>query len=463
MVLLTKQTLAVFPITAMLLLIGVSTPAQIHSLQELVAASRHYLPVLMQKQALLNGARAGITDARHAFLPSLNAADELTASSANSLPGTYLPLGIIPSTSSGVAMENNYQAAGGNIGILYSEYELDNFGLRNATVQNARAAAGIQQADLDRESYVVAAQIGTLYFTLLKYQYQLGVDKQNILRYQSIDTIIMALTGSGIRAGVDSSLAQAELSKAKVSFNQRLGIINQLKARLAWLTGIPTDQISPVSEQDMNAIPNPALLDNLPDTGSNPLVNYYVREKQYYTANENLVRKSYLPRILLEGGAWGRGSSIDYNNDYKSLPDGFGYQRFNYAIGIAFTYDLFNTVHRRDKLAVSRFQTQASDFALQQEQVSLNSATAQAVEAIKTAEANLKELPLQVKDATDAFNQKMAQYKAGIINLVDLTDATYVLYTAQSSYVETWDDWFLAHLNKAEASGNLEQFIQSIK
>jgi len=68
-----------------------------------------------------------------------------------------------------------------------------------------------------------------------------------------------------------------------------------------------------------------------------------------------------------------------------------------------------------------------------------------------------------MKAATDAYNQKIAQYKAGIINLVDLTEATFVLYSAQIAYAETVNDWFLANLDKATATGNLDQFIQRIK
>ena len=56
-----------------------------------------------------------------------------------------------------------------------------------------------------------------------------------------------------------------------------------------------------------------------------------------------------------------------------------------------------------------------------------------------------------------------ASSKAGIINLVDLTDATFVLYRAESDYVQTLSDWLLASLDKYSADGTLDQFIQSIK
>jgi outer membrane protein TolC len=160
---------------------------------------------------------------------------------------------------------------------------------------------------------------------------------------------------------------------------------------------------------------------------------------------------------------WARGSSIDYTDNYKSVPSGWGYQRFNYLVGLTFSYNLFNMVHRRDKEAIVRNESMASDFDLQQQQLSLQNVGNKAVEGILTAVKNLGEIPIQIRSAQDAFSQKRAQYKAGIINLVDLTNAGYVLYRSQSEYVQAVSDWLLANLDKAASNGNLDLFIQTIQ
>jgi outer membrane protein TolC len=86
-----------------------------------------------------------------------------------------------------------------------------------------------------------------------------------------------------------------------------------------------------------------------------------------------------------------------------------------------------------------------------------------AEESIRTATKNLVEIPIQVDAANSAYEQKTAQYKAGIINLVDLTNASFVLYRSQTDYVQTLSDWLLANLDKYSAAGQLNLFIQSIK
>jgi outer membrane protein TolC len=436
--------------------------ASSYSLPALIDSAQHHLPVLLQKKALIEASRAGVTDARHAYLPASVLGDELSVGTDNALPGSYYSFGLIPSVSSGINPSNNSQAAGGNIGFLFNEYELVNFGLKKATVNHAKADLSLSQADLDREVYLLKWQIGKLFLEIRKYQFQLGIDSQNVDRYQTLYKVIRAVTLSGIKPGADSALAMAELSGARTLYNNTYGQIRQLYAQLGYLTGIP---INGILIDTSGTSSNLAIAFSLTDSGTaaNPLTDYYVRQRALYLQTEGLVNKSYLPKILLTGITWARGSSINYQDNYKSIPDGFGYQRFNYLAGLTFQYNLFNLVHRRDKVAILRNQMEASDYELKQQELSLRNVSDKAEEGIRTAQRNLSEIPIQIRSAQDAYNQKTAQYRAGIINLVDLTNASYVVYRSESEYVQTVSDWLLSNLDKAAANSDLDQFIQSIK
>jgi len=446
---------------------GISAFAQQkkYSLKDFVDSAQRHLPVLMQKQALIEAAKAGVTDAKHAFLPTSYIGDEVTAGTDNSIPGSYISFGIIPSSSSGVRSSNLYQAAIGNIGFFYNQFELLDFGLKKATIRNAQAYLQLTQADRDREAYLLKWQVAKLYLDILKSQFQLAIDQQNVSRYDTVFTVIRAVTESGIKPGADSSLAKAELSKARTTYNQTLGQIRQLQQQLSYLSGIPVDNVS-IDTANTSAylsVLNMSANANTAGT-ANPLIDFFNKEKDLYLQREELVKKSYLPRVLLNGVGWARGSSIDYTNNYKSTAvSGLGYQRFNYLAGLTLEYDLFNIVHRRDKERIARNNSLASDYGLQQQQLELQNVGNKADEAIGTATKNLAEVPIQIGSATDAFNQKTAQYKAGIINVVDLTNASFVLYRSQSDYVQTLSDWLLANLDKYSAIGALDQFIQSIK
>jgi outer membrane protein TolC len=436
-----------------------------YSLTDFIDSAQRHLPVLLQKKTLVDAARAGVTDAKHAFLPTSYIGDEVTAGTDNSIPGSYIGFGVIPSSSSGVRSSNIYQSAIGNIGFFYNQYELLDFGLKKSTVRSAQAYVNLSQADLDRETYIIKWQVSKLYLDILKNEFQLAIDRQNISRYETVYTVIRALTQSGIKPGADSALAMAELSRTRITYNQTYGTIRELQQQLSFLTGIAANDIAidtTRTKSYTSALGAPAgTMDTL--AFHNPLIDYFNKEKQLYLQREDLVKKNYLPKVLLTGVGWARGSSIDYTDNYKSPISGLGYQRFNYLAGLTLEYDLFNIVHRKDKERIARNNTLASEYGLQQQQLSLANVGNKADESIRTATKNLVEIPVQINAAQSAFDQKTAQYKAGIINLVDLTNASFVLYRSQSDYVQTMSDWLLANLDKYSAEGNIAQFIQSIK
>ena len=438
-----------------------------HSLIDLVEASKQYLPALLQKQALINSDQAALREVKHSFLPRLYVGDEVTVGTDNSMAGSYLPVIIVPSVSAGVTDANNYQPASGNIASFYGEYPLINFGLHHAQINNALSYVNFGKADFQKELYLTKLQICQLYFDLLRNQYRLNVDSQNVGRYQTVFNIIRALTLSGISPGADSELAKAELSSAKVSYNQTQGKINQLKERLAYFTGINSSKLyidtSNDSLKTLGNIDKLSTLNDSMDTLNNPLVAYYARQKDIFLSNEKVIAKSYLPKILLGLSGFARGSGIQYNDNYKTLSTGLGYQRLNYIAGIGISYDLFNGTYKRDKLAINHYQMIASDYALQQQKLSLQSESLQADAAIRTAVTNLLELPNQSKAAMNVYLQKVAQYKAGLITLIDLTNANFVLYRSQIDFIEALNDWYTAKLFKAQATGNLDLFIQSVK
>jgi outer membrane protein TolC len=434
-------------------------------LADFIDSAKHHLPLLLQKKALVDAASAGVTEARHAYLPNAIVADELNLGTDNSLPGSYVSYGIIPSTSSGLHPANNYQSATGNFGIFQSNYELMDFGFRKSKINNAKAYTNLTQADLDREIYLISWETAKLYFDILKNQFQLGIDLQNENRYEAIYRVIQAVTRSGIRAGADSSLALAELSKSRISYNQTEGVIRKLQEQMSYLTGISMNEFQIDTSQTKNYL---SALDILAratytENQSNPLTDYYQKQQALYLQTEDLAKKSYLPRVFLTATGWARGSSIDYNGEYKSLSQGLGYQRFNYMVGATFVYDLFSGVHRKDKVTVSHLNTEASNFDLLQQQLYLRNVENKADQGIQTAVKNLLEIPVQIGASQDTYNQKIAQYRAGIINLIDLTNASFVLYRSQSDYVQALSDWLLANLDKAASTGNLDLFIQSVK
>jgi outer membrane protein TolC len=432
-------------------------------LEKLVNAANTNLPKLKENAAFVNASEAVVTEVRHSFLPQIRLSEQLNLGTDNSLSGSYYTFGITPSTSAGVRPENDAQAASGNLGVLYAEYEFFNFGLNRAKLKTAQAQLGLQQAEFESGKYAVDLEVARNYFQLLRQQYRLSADRQNVERYQAIFAIIKALTSAGLQPGSDSSQAMAELSKSRASYNLTLGRIGQIRQQLTYLTGIPDsllriDTLASTNIQGISVLPEFVL-----DSMRNPLLEPFTRRKDIFLSNDQLIRKSYLPKLLLVGSFWARGSSIQFPDDYKSLGTGLSYQRYNYSTGIALTYNLFNGIYRRDRLSTNRFLTEANEFAIENQKRVLVTTVAQADQSLQTIRANLSELNIQSESALVTYDQKLAQYRAGLIGLIDLANASFVLYRSQTDFIESLHEWWLAQLDKAWATGNLYPFIQSVK
>ena len=439
------------------------TSQSLVSLQTIVGSAMKYSPALQSKQAYIKSGKEEVISVRNAYLPTAVVGDEALVASDNSLPGSYLSMGIIPSTSSGIRPNNTTQAASGNFALFMSQYEIATFGYKNAQIKNAEAEVSLRNSDLNREAYLLKWRICKLYFTLLQQQLQQSIEEQNTKRYKDLFTVVRAVALSGLKPGADSSQALAELSKTKVDLNNAIKQTATLKQEISYLSGVRADSISIDTSEQQRQQTIAQLLGSGADTTTNPLLAYYTAERQLLQSNEALVQTSFRPHLMLTGMAWARGSSIDANSKFQSMGSVFDNQRYNYLAGVSIFYNLFSGIQKKSRLAASRYNREAGADELEQEKQSLQNINNEADEAIRIASENLAELPVQLSAANDAFNQKTAQYKAGISNLVDLTTATYVLYRAQTEYAQALNDWFLANVDKAAVTGRLDLFIQSFK
>ncbi len=70
-------------------------------------------------------------------------------------------------------------------------------------------------------------------------------------------------------------------------------------------------------------------------------------------------------------------------------------------------------------------------------------------------------MPEEVKAATDAYHQKYALYKNGLANIVDFTQAVYVVNRAEVDKDLAHNNLWQAILFKAAATGDFGIFINN--
>jgi adhesin transport system outer membrane protein len=446
-----------------LLFIGIAANAQQSiTLRQLLGSTDQLAPQLITDSAAIRIRQAQAAEVRNNWLPNLKLDYQADAGTSNNVIGAYFGFGIVPSSSSGVHTTNITTAASYNLGIADLDWEIYNFGAYGAANRVANADVTVEQNNFAESKFALQGFTVDYYLQLLRLQGLLSIQAMDIQRNQEIRNSIESLAKSGVRAGVDTSIAEAELSKARLNYIEVANQVKQVQLQLSAVSGLPYQSIIADSTTADQLINQPVPLYGL-DTLNHPLINYYRSVYESSLQREDLVKKQYNPKISLEAAAWDRGSSIDATDHYGSFGSGFAFDRDNYLVGIGISYNLFDL--RREHLKLNT-QKAASNYALKklQEQQDLLAVSAnQANVELTTALQRLKEIPDQLRAAESGYRQKLSLYRSGLSDILELDEALNILYRAETDDVQAKYDYANALFQKAITGNQLNQVLNSLK
>lgn len=440
------------------------TDAQILRLPDAVNKAIANYPLIQQQEALVAAGAAHITTVEGNRLPSLKIHDQITLGTANSLNGSFFPMGVVVPTSGGVRSENNGDVASGNIALSLLEWEFYNFGYYKAERQKAEAGLAANKAGLRKDTYLLTGQIILLYIDLVKHYRLQQVEKENENRTITISDAIRATVLSGLKPGVDSMTAQAEYTKAHLAYQRAKEAYENDRAALATYTGLDAEAVIPdtaifseASAQQLQVVTDSIVTDH-------PLLAVYHKALEQQEAENKVTAHKYLPKFYLQGAAWMRGTSITSADVYTSdLASGLSYSRYNYLFGLAFTYNLFDLKHRHDQLAEGRQQALALQHATEVQQLNLSKAMHQADISYRSILEQASSIPQEMEAANQAYHQQLALYDAGLGTLTDVTNALYTLKQTEMDNVEVQDNLMQVLYMRAGLSNQTDNFLQMFK
>ncbi len=292
------------------------------------------------------------------------------------------------------------------------------------------------------------------------------MQQDNVLRLQQLKTTIDALVRSGVRPGVDSSVAAAELSKSLVALYLAQKNLAQTKVQISTLTGFGTNQLIPDTgaENKVNVDGAAFVFASTADTVHHPYINLYASMYDQSEARLKLEKSSYYPKVFLDADAWVRGSSLSNTDVYNSdLALGYEPGRFNYLVGLTMTYDIFNIAHKKLNSAIYRYQAEAAHHLLENEKINLNSDVQQAL-LEKDFELNrLIETKHQLDQAGTAYTEQLSLYNNGLSSIIELNTALDYYIQAQRDYVEAKVGLMKSVINYALVTNTFTTLIQTIK
>jgi len=433
------------------------------TLKQLLNRVGEKAPELLTDSAAILVRQAQAAEVRSNWLPNLRLNYQADIGSSNNVIGPYFGFGIVPSSSSGVHSSNITTAASTNLGIAALDWEVYNFGAYHAANMVASSDVAVQQNQYAQSKYNLQAFTISNYLQLLRLQDFAGIQYRNIRRSQEILRSVRSLAKSGVKAGVDTSIADAELSKARLNYIELNNQLKQVQLQLSAVSGVPYQSIIPDTTAEQTLIDQPNAYLFTPDTANHPLINYYKSLYQNSLQREDLVKKQYNPKISLEAATWARGSSISPSDQYNSLSTGYGFQRSDYLVGLGISYNLFDLRRRHLKLQTQKANTDYAEKKLQEQQQLLSISASQADVEMQTALNRLQEIPNQLKAANASYRQQLSLYRNGLSNIIDLDAALNILYRAETDYMQAKYDYSNALFQKAITENKVNNILTLLK
>ncbi|HEY0274373.1 MAG TPA: TolC family protein [Chitinophaga sp.] len=439
------------------------------TLQQALETGLHNYQSIKAKENYQKAAAANVTAIRREYLPDLSFQAQNAFGTVNGQNGPYEGYKGLTVSSSGPALASqNWNAAFGGIYAMNITWDFIQFGRQKARVNAARSEEAIYTADLALEQFQQQVRIAGAYLNLLAAQRLRKSMESNLRRAEDLKRMITARALSGLNPGVDSSIANSEVSKAQISLVDAINYEDQQQNNLARLMDVPARNFQ-LDSFFVSKIPADVLQQHATDLKQQPILRFYDSRIQASEAATDYIRKSMLPKITAMGIMQTRGSGFDY--DYSALEpahyssgywDGVHPTRTNYLLGINASWTITDWTRTRALAQRQHYTTEAyrNEYDLQysalQHQMDL------AKQQLENSMRKYEQVPFGLKASNDAYVQKSTLYENGLSDIADLAQALYNLNRAETDRDIAYNGIWQALLYEAATEGDIQTFLGQV-
>ncbi|MCO6149611.1 TolC family protein [Flavobacterium sp. NRK1] len=454
-------------LTLLLLFGSVTGFGQTHlSLREAIDKGVANYGMVKAKGSYAKAAQETVKQSKRDYLPNLNLSAQQDYGTVNGQNGPLYGFGGLGVASSGLPLaEQNWNAAFGALYLVNMNWDFFTFGRMKQRINIAKADAEKQQKDFEQEQFQQKIKIAGAYLNLLASQRLEKSQIKNLDRAQVVLNNAAIRVKNGLLPGVDSTLASAEVSRAKIALNQIREQVKLQNNKLVELLGVePADY--KVDTTFVATVPKAVLTGEMQsDSLNNPVRQFYKSRIALSNNQLSLYKKEYYPTFSFFGVYQARGSG--FNSNYatdqtsfsKNYVDGIDPTRQNYLLGIGMTWNLTSIARSSKKVSAQKFISQGLEEEYKAIDLQLKAQEDAANARMDFAMQNYKEAPRQVRAAQQAYLQRTTLYNNGLTNLVDVTQALYTLNRAETDRDIIYTNVWQALLMKAAATGDFNLFI----
>ncbi|NUY81479.1 TolC family protein [Flavobacterium sp. MAH-1] len=449
----------------LLLLTAVSGSAQILTMPEAIQTGVANYGTVKAKENYAKASGETVKQTRRDYLPNLVLSGQQDYGTVNGQNGPLYGYGGYGVASSGIPLDHqNWNAAFGALYLANVNWEFFTFGRYRERINLAKADLARNQADYQQELFQHQIRVAAAYLNLLASQRLVRSQQKNLDRAKVFLNTSGARVKNGLNPGVDSTLASAEVSRAKIELNRVLDLVKEQNNRLAFLMGTDVRDFQ-LDTSLVTKIPNNVLALQTSADSVNPILKYYKSRLDFSDQQVKLYRKNYYPSFSLFGVFQTRASGFEpeYTQDQTQFSrnyfDGISPDRQNYLVGVGVTWNLTNILRTSKQVSAQKFVSEGlkNEYDVIDKQLKTQSDAADA--KIRYAMDNYNESPRQVAAAKQAYLQRTTLYKNGLTTLTDVTQALYILNRAETDNDVIFTNVWQSLLLKSAATGDFNLFL----
>jgi outer membrane protein TolC len=446
---------------------NIAADAQTLNMKEAISTAIANYGTIKAKTNYVNASKESVKQSRREYLPNVTLSAQNDYGTVNGQTGAFAPFGqALNASSSGPTLANqNWNAAFGALYLSNVNWDFFTFGRIKERIKVSKTQLARDQNDLSQEIFQHKIRVSSAYLNLLAAQRLARSQERNLERAIVFKNNAVVRAKNGLIAGVDSALANAQVSSARILLTNAIDLQQEQANRLGVLLGVTATEFN-LDTASINHVPQAILLN---DTSTNltqhPTLMYYRSRVNVSNEQTNYYKRLMYPTFSFMGVFQGRGSGftpnylLDQSNFSTSYGDGIKPTRANYLLGIGLVWNLSSILKTSPQVKAQRYTTFGLENEYQVADQQLHAQLALSEAKIRNAMANYMEAPEQVKAAAQAYLQKSVQYKNGLATLVDLTQALFVLNRAETDRDIAYTNVWQALLLKSAAAGDYNLFI----
>jgi outer membrane protein TolC len=452
------------------LLLGSQANSQVLTLRDAVKSALANYGTVKAKGSYLKASQALAREASSEYLPNLNLAAQQAYGTANGQFGPVAVIGGFGVASSGPPfLTQNWNAAFGGLYLANISWDFFTFGRVRGNVNVAQAEVLRDASDLDQEKFQLEVRVSGAYLSLLAADRIKLSEQKNLDRAMALGLVVQARTVNGLNPGVDSSQANAEISSAKIALTNAINYEAEQTSELVQLMGLPYQEFI-LDTVFITRIPASLYVSVPNNEEQHPVLKFYQSRINVSLQQEKYFDRFKYPVFSLVGVVQSRGTGFD--GSYSQLdPDAFSHSYWNgvkpsnsnYLFGIGVTWNLTNPIRVHEQVTAQEWTSKGlqNEYELVSQQIKTQLALAD--QKIKYAIDNYREAPVQMRAASDAYTQKSVLYRNGLTNIVDVTQALFMLNRAETDRDISNNNVWQALLLKAAAAGDFALFENEIQ